>query len=152
MPKRKKKNKILFRHNSNYWAIIGLYVVLILLLVNHSYSRSIKEFEALSLYSAKNRLAGADKPRKAWVELDYGNGKKRLFLGEFDKKYPFYTVLYAAAQKGTINFSTDKKGKIEKIDKVKSDWRIYHNGQYSGLVLDGMTIGGGDEYVIKRVK
>lgn len=92
---------------------------------------------------------------KAWIELDFGAGHKRLFEGIVDREtYPFSSVLKVVAE--NHNFNVDiRKGKIASIDgvgKSSGTWRIYKQGALVLIPLDRLMIQGGDWYTLRYEK
>lgn len=92
---------------------------------------------------------------KAWIELDFGAGTKRLFEGVVDREiYPFSSVLKVVAENHNFNLDI-RKGKVASIDGVgKSSgvWKIYKQGALIALPLEVLTIQGGDWYTLRYEK
>lgn len=138
------------RRDYVYWLAVVAWVVFILLLVGYFYLSSIKEYSNTSK-SFGSRLVSTQRLSAGWVEIDYSNGRKRLFTGDFLQSFPLAMVLEAAVKDGTIKL-TMKKGVIESVDGVRGRWAIYHGKKSVGSKLNGLSIKGGDKYTIKKEK
>ena len=93
---------------------------------------------------------------KAWIEIDFGLGHKRLFEGVVEKEvYPFSSVLRVVSE--NHNFTVDiRKGAIKSIDgvgKSSGSWKIYNRqGALVSAPLDSLTLKGGDWYTLRYEK
>lgn len=125
-----------------FFVVIGLII----------YFDENKEF--LSILTNRNGVPSFSAPNSelAWVEFDFGSGKKRLFEGEVDQHiYPLKAVLASIADDKNIPLEV-QDGKIGKIADVKDEngsWNIYRNGQMVEEHIDRIIITGGDHYTVK---
>ena len=155
MARRKKKKKFLKIFKAGfeykYWTAVLVWAVFILLLVGYFYLASLKEYLNVSRNAAKTPLISLNKSLKGWVEIDYSNGKKRVFVGDFYREFPLATVLSASFDSGKLKLVI-KNGVIESVGGVKGRWVIYQNKKPLGSKLSSLTIKGGDKYTIKKEK
>jgi hypothetical protein len=130
-----------------YWILIvtsALVTLGIALNLNRELSHSEEEFIATppTLQSSV---------KEAIIELDFNNGKKRMFAGELDTVYPLMAALDSISKEGKFEYKV-KDGKIEEIAGVRGKWRIYHNGNLPKSPVEELTIRAGDRYALKLEK
>lgn len=133
------------------WLALFVWAIFVLLLVGYFYLSSLKEYSNVSKNLSRLPLISVNKSVKGWVEIDYSNGKKRFFAGDFHQEFPLALVLNASFNSSKLKL-TIKNGTIESIGGVKGRWAIYQNKKLVGLKLNGLTIKGGDKYAIKKEK
>lgn len=85
----------------------------------------------------------------AWVELDFGNGFKRLFEGNLQgNSYPLLVALGAAADAGNFGYKIDT-GKITSLAGKRGKWKIYRNGNLVTGAIDSITVQKGDQFILR---
>lgn len=89
----------------------------------------------------------------ARIEVDFGNGSRRLFEGEVDgTSYPLHAVLGSAAEEGgfTVTFSDGSVQEIAGVGNGAGKWLVYRNGRKLGRAsVDQIMIGDGDHYTLR---
>ncbi|MDP3710118.1 MAG: hypothetical protein Q8R29_00115 [bacterium] len=139
--------KILGRDYKCWLVVIG-WSVFVLLLTGYFYISSLKEYLSVSK-SLSSPITSMNESVKGWVEIDYSNGKKRIFVADFYQEFSLATVLESSFGSGKLKLVI-KNGGIESIGGVKGHWVIYRNKKLVGPKLNGLTIKGGDNYTIKK--
>ena len=122
-----------------------------MLLFGYFYLISLKEYQNVSKKMSSTPVVSINKSVKGWVEIDYSNGRKRFFVGDFHQEFPLATVLSNSFGSSKLKMVI-RKGVIESIGGIKGPWIIYQNKKSVGSQLNTLTIKGGDKYTIKRVK
>lgn len=86
----------------------------------------------------------------AWIELDFGNGSKRLFEGNLrGRAYPLLTGLDAAADAGNFRYKIGT-GKIVSLAGIQGNWKIYKNNGLITDPVDKIILEKGDQYSLRR--
>jgi len=98
------------------------------------------------------KAAEIRKARMVWVEIDFGNGAKRLFEGDIDgQEYSLKDSLQIISDTGQFALKT-KEGKITSLAGIGGsigEWRIYKNNELANQGIDDLTIKGGDKYLLR---
>lgn len=147
MPRRTRKSKKTKQTHLLCWLITGFAVILFLGIVLYA-NISFRKDLTYSMDSLNNPNIPL---QNAWIEFDFGNGKKRTFTGDFTGEYPLSSVLKSAAEKGKFSIQFNN-GRIEKVDNIKGSWKIYRNNEIASIALDKLTIKSGDKYLLKIAK
>lgn len=142
-------------NNNLSWLIIGVTVLIALAVLfysnNNFYQEFINESKSLQNYV----IPRSTKANQAFIELDFGNGKKRAFRGEVDgRTYDLKSSLELIAKEAQFTFR-ERSGRIEKladIGNASGVWKIYRNGEKINLPLQELMITGGDKYVLRFEK
>ena len=129
-----------------YWILIGG-VALVTLGITLNLNRELDRTNGLLAESAKL----PEKGEQAKIELDFNNGKKRLFAGDLDAVYPLRSALDSISAEGGFTYSV-RNGKVENIGEVRGAWAVYKNGVRVEESLDSLIIEGGDHYAFRVEK
>ncbi len=90
-------------------------------------------------------------PRRAFIEIDFGNGTRRLFTSEVVGSYPLHmTLTHSIAKEGRLDIKLGEN-RIEKIGDFEAGvkkWRIYRNGKPVTENLQQLRVSGGDKYTL----
>lgn len=129
------------RGNVISWIIVGCATAIALALVAVANNRFYQEFlrvnEAVSLPA---------RPAAAWIEIDFGNGTKRLFQGTIgSKQYSLSSALESAGREGGFTFRVER-GVLDSLGGVSGKWEIYRNGVLIDDLFSELTIRGGERY------
>lgn len=120
--------------------------VLAILLSINGYHR---EYFETSDYIANLPIPKAE---AALIELDFGDGKRRIFRGAVNKDvYPLDTALNSAAENGNFSFKI-KDGALAELAGISGEWNIYRNGEQINTSLRELNITGGDRYTFRHKK
>jgi hypothetical protein len=87
----------------------------------------------------------------SWIEIDFGNGKKRLFQGRVEEEVFLSAALSNITRDNKLSFLI-KNGSIQELDGKKNAtdrWRIYKNGEQMPPPLNLLLIASGDHYTIR---
>ena len=149
MKNSKKKNVLNARDAWITLAIAVLVGVGIILRAEHEFKEEERKMEQseirLDLHSKAKELA--------WVEIDFGD-KKRRFEGMVDgTTYSFEIALQSVAEAGKFTFRSNGE-KINSVDGIgkKGRWVIYRNGTVEKKPLNALTIASGDTYTLRYVR
>lgn len=87
------------------------------------------------------------------IELDFGNGTRRLFEGVVftqESPYSLEAALREIARISDIRVQT-KNSYIESINGIggKNLWNVYRNGERTDMPLRRVILAGGERYLIK---
>lgn len=93
-------------------------------------------------------LPQSSETQEAKIELDFNNGKRRLFVGELATAYRLPVALRAVAREGDFTYKIEG-GEIKELAGVKGEWKIYKNGKSTNESIDLLTIKSGDHYVLR---
>lgn len=89
----------------------------------------------------------------AWIEVDFGDGTKRLFEGDVDGgSYSLDAVLGSAAQEGgfTVTIRDGVVHELAGVGNAGGVWLVYRNGQkLNEKSIGQLTVGGGDRYTFR---
>lgn len=146
MPKRIKKK---IKPENNFWIILGVSAILALLVIFYSLNSFYDDFRKQS--ESMNAFV-IPKHERALIEINFGNGKKRVFAGAVKNEvYPLETALKSAAENGKFTFEI-KNGFIRRLAEIgnsRDSWTIYKNNEKIITHIDKLTITGGDKYILK---
>ena len=140
----KRKKKIKYFSQEHFCWIITIFFALVSFGLIWSANRGLNR-ESLSITAYQ---AGS---KEAWLEFDFGNGKKRMFVGSFENPIPLSMVLSANSREIGLSYKT-KGDKIERIDGKIGNWAIYRNNQIIKSPFSKLTVRGGDKYVLRLQK
>lgn len=149
-PKKQKQNIVESRHA---WTVVIFVSITAFILIIRAYN----EFRAdigRTIDSARAVSSDGEKQGLAWIEIDFGNGKKRLFEGDVSQRsYTLDIALYAAGQAGLFDFTVEQ-GKIAALADIpntrQKKWIIYRNGKpASEDALENLIIAEGDQYAFR---
>lgn len=145
MPKRKKRKHYFFEDCNDAWLIlIGAFLIVIGLI-------SFAQKNLADELSIVETTAIPKDPR-AWVEIDFGNGKKREFEGDAvaSPQTLFQSLLIIAKDAHlSITFRNNTIYGINGQNSGTNKWVIYKNGILTVLPPQELMINRGDHYVIK---
>ena len=75
----------------------------------------------------------------ARIEIDFGQGERRLFEGELKgDEFLLQEALKSVAQEAKFNYSANR-GKIQSIAGVTGTWEIYKNGDLQNLSFNELV-------------
>lgn len=134
------------------WITLGAVFAASLVLIAQSYNQFLAENRELADETAVSALRPRDEGY-AWIELDFGGGRRRMFEGEVGSAaYSLESGLRAASAAGNFTY-TVRKGVIKEIAGVQTSfngiWRIYRNSALVQEMLDAMTLAQGDTYTFR---
>ena len=141
------------RKNFLFWTVLGIVYISSLTLISYANDSFDKEVTLLISPSKASYAPPVHiSEKRAWIEIDFGNGKKRMFesaLGE--ENYSLETALASAARAGNFSFSAEN-GRINHIAHIDNPgaWRVYRNGNITQSSIKNLTITGGDRYTFKH--
>lgn len=143
----RKKYKI--KSGNTFWVILGMVAVLALLVIFYSLNSFNADF--LKNSESINALV-IPKHERALIEINFGNGKKRVFAGDVKNEvYPLETALKSAAENGKFTFQI-KNGFIRRLAErgdSRNSWAIYKNDEKVAAHIGELTIARGDRYIFK---
>ena len=136
-----------------YWAILIFAFAVALGSIFYAVSifdrEMLKSVEILNSHTPPKFLK-IDSPQLFWIELDFGNGKKRLFeIVVRDVSYPFEPALITTAEFGKFKIEMRGDGTIASIGDVKGRWGIYQNGVKISDSVGDLAARGGDRFVLR---
>ncbi len=145
MPGRKKKKHYFFEDCNDAWLIlIGAFLIVIGLI-------SFAQKNLADELSLAETTAIPKDPR-AWIEIDFGNGKKREFEGDaVASPQTLFQSLSTISKDAKLSF-TFRKNAIYEINGQRTStgkWVIYKNGILTDLPLQELMVNRGDHYLIK---
>ncbi len=135
------------------WIVFGAALAVALFVIMQSYDRFLDEERAL-LDSARapavaSRFVHAG---RAWIEIDFGNGGRRMFEGDLgDLIYPLESGLRAASRAGDFTYEI-RKGRIVELAGVhnaEEQWRVYRNRQRIQAAVEDITLAQGNTYTFR---
>ncbi|MBI3420799.1 MAG: hypothetical protein HY006_01940 [Candidatus Sungbacteria bacterium] len=134
------------------WILVGavsLTSLFVLLTSVRELSRNINEYAR-----SPSTFFVREKTNHGWIEIDFGNGKKRVFEGMMgDIHYPLHQALSAIAQSGKLSLRINK-GEIRMLDGFMSPpgtWQVYRNGIPANAPIEAMMLTKGDRYLLRYV-
>ena len=93
------------------------------------------------------------KPAGVLLTIDFGNGKKRAFLGKTSDGLTVYRALATSSEVGKFLIATDQYGHVTAIAGVKAEsghaWNLYVNGSAAAEVPGNIDIKAGDTMVFR---
>ena len=90
------------------------------------------------------------KKHLAWIEVDFGEGKRRLFEGEVGgETYALLPALLSVAESGEFRIKVSG-GRITEIAGVPATWAVYRNEKTIGTNINLLILQAGDRYAIRR--
>lgn len=132
------------------WIVIIASAGTALALVFQSHRAFVREAD--QIVNDENFSVLSSPGSSAWIEIDFGNGLRRMFEGDLDNlAYPFESALRASARAGGFTY-TIRQGKIIELAGVqgsKGQWRVYQNQKPILASLDQMAIKTGDTYTLR---
>lgn len=89
----------------------------------------------------------------AWIEIDFGDNRKRIFEGQVrDASYSFPEVIEAITQANRVTMQIGKSGIVE-IDGVRGKWTVYDKrGEKIPSPLEELIVSGGAKYTLRLEK
>lgn len=136
-------------NSTKAWLVLGAASLGALAVIFYGQKMFLAEIEAPPGTATNTEAPLASVAESAWIELDFGNGAKRLFQGELGSaSYPFLLALQSAADNGRFNIRA-QKGKLQEIADTAGAWRVYKNGQILTDPVDDLVISGGDRYSLR---
>ena len=147
MIKRRKKNK----SKNIYWIILTAAAVAALGIIFYSINNFHRD------YAENARTTNAlviPKKERAFIEINFGGTKKRLFAAELKEPYLLEIALKSAAENGKFTFEI-RRGIIQHlagIGNTAKSWVIYKNNEIVTATIDQLMITGGDKYTFKFEK
>lgn len=131
------------------WFFTAVILIVALLSILVGYRDFQKEMGETSQNMSSYPLNKSRNQRQAYVEFDFGNGRKRIFTGDMSKEiYSIPSTLKAASRAGGFDFRI-AAGKLEKVNGGEGEWEIYLNSQKTNKSIDQLTITGGDHYLFR---
>lgn len=104
------------------------------------HDRIVKELSTLEI----------PKSKYAFIEIDFGNGKKRRFEGNLHNAvYEFPIVFKTVAEVGKFSYRLHDGG-VEHINGINGPWKVYRNGVLATAPPHKLMIQAGDNYTLVR--
>lgn len=131
------------------WAILGAVIAISAAAIFYTAERLRRE--SLATMESMQALSISRNPAQnfAWVEIDFGNGKKRLFRGEVGREaYPLRATIESIAKDSDLPIKIHG-GSITEIEGIAGVWNIYRNSEMLAAPLGSLQITGGERYVIR---
>ena len=105
--------------------------------------------------SAPVTFKSTPKEDRAWVEIYFGDARRRVFEGSMEgQTYPLALALESVAQAGKFTYRA-RDGRIEKIAGVgdtKGEWIVFRNQQRERRPISILSIAPGDRYTLRYEK
>lgn len=149
MPQKKSQKEIIEPRYA--WVVVIAVSIAALALMIRSYNGFREELRSRTEFAQETRHKNQE--GLAWIEVDFGGGKKRLFEGDVGRQtYTLDVALFAAAQAGNFTFGMEK-GRLTELAGLpnkKENWIVYRNGErVRGAALDKLMIAHGDQYTFR---
>ena len=137
-------------NKKTYWIIFFSAFLAALFLIFYVSENFNKEMDGLlGVGGGKETLS--EKNQRFWIELDFGNGKKRLFeLMAENPEYPLAPALITISEFGGFAVEIKKDGTIARIDGVGGRWGIYKNGEKVEESAREFVVRAGERLTIRR--
>ena len=135
------------------WLVVSVSVAFALSLIfyhnNIFYQESLSQTKYLASSPIPKKPTGS---QNAWIELDMGINKNRLFAGDLgDGIYPLRVALDSAAEAGKFTYKV-RRGNIYLLGGISGNWKIYKNGAAPNESLEKLTIAAQDKYLLRLEK
>lgn len=137
-------------NNYEYWIILFASFLGALFVIFYSNAVFNEELKKESQIIAE--ISIVPRQKLAWVEFDFGDGKKRLFEGVVDsQKYNLKVALRAVADEGRFDYKV-VDGNLRVLAGVGGNsgkWMVYRNSKLADVPLDKLVIAAGDHYTFR---
>lgn len=141
------------KNDRPYWAILFFVCAVALGSLFYAivvFNRAISKSAEILNRETPSESGKIENSRLFWIELDFGNGKKRLFeIGVRDESYPLKPALITTAEFGKFQIEMREDGTIESIGGVKGRWGIYQSGDKISDSVEDLAARGGDRFVLR---
>jgi len=136
----------------SYWIIVFFACALAIFTVFYVSENFSEELRQLVRFSEISPESGSSQTQERfWIELDFGNGKKRLFEIKPDHQgYPLEPALVTTSEYGDFTVELRSDGTIASIDGLQGKWGVYQNGRKVSDSVSILFATGGERFVIKR--
>lgn len=131
---------------TSYWIVLFTAFFVAAGVMLNAY-RELNRMDYLSVTPPPS-LPQSSETQEAKIELDFNNGKRRLFVGELATAYRLPVAIRAVAEEGRFTYQIED-GKIRELAGVRGEWKIYRNGEPVGEAVELLVIKNGDHYVFK---
>jgi hypothetical protein len=137
----------------SHWVLLGtafIGAVIVIVYTNNAfYQEFLDTTRPLDIRTIPRDSVGD----RAWVEIDFGDGKPRLFAGTMDRQtYTLKTALSAIAHEAdfAVTLRNERIETIAGVGKRDGTWNIYYGGEkLEESRLDALLIKAGDRYVLR---
>lgn len=133
------------------WLLVGIFFIAAVMILAYANNKFYQEFLADTEKTGNYVIPKRPVQQPALVEVDFGNGKKRLFSGELgNDPQELKSSLKDIAAIGRFSFK-EKNGRITEVAGIGSNgkWLVYQNGDKVDLALDNLNVWAGDKYTLR---